>query len=155
MSLGDELGWKQGNPRAEHEPRGEDTSDQRGIPPGSERADPHCYRRRTRSVAATSGLIVRTTDRAKQKSWATQATFVHLDFTRKTAELFLGLAAAHAGRALSRLRCLARFRRRRRTTRSRSMRACRSSKHGIAPTISSCTERVESSRVINWRTRRF
>jgi len=48
-----------------------------------------------------SGLIVRTTDRAKKKSWATQASFIHLDFTTLTAEMFLKLAAAETGRTIA------------------------------------------------------
>ncbi len=44
-----------------------------------------------------SGLIVRTSDRAERKSWAGAAGFVHLDFTEKSAELFLGLTRQERG----------------------------------------------------------
>ena len=47
-----------------------------------------------------TGLLVRTTDRVKEKSWATQATFVHLDFTQRTANLFLKLIESDEGRKL-------------------------------------------------------
>ena len=40
-------------------------------------------------IAQTSGLLVRSSNRAKKKSWAAPATFVHLDFTEDSADKFL------------------------------------------------------------------
>lgn len=48
-------------------------------------------------IAQTSGLLVRTSNRAKKKSWATPATFVHLDFTKDSANKFLNWSAEEIG----------------------------------------------------------
>ncbi|MBM7061048.1 hypothetical protein JQX08_10045 [Pseudomonas sp. UL073] len=48
-------------------------------------------------IAQTSGLLVRTSNRAKKKSWATPATFVHLDFTEDSANKFLRWSLEETG----------------------------------------------------------
>ncbi|MCU1785202.1 hypothetical protein NTD80_20875 [Pseudomonas sp. 13B_2.1_Bac1] len=48
-------------------------------------------------IAQTSGLLVRTSNRAKKKSWATPATFVHLDFTENSANKFLKWSVEEIG----------------------------------------------------------
>lgn len=48
-------------------------------------------------IAQTSGLLVRTSNRAKKKSWATPATFVHLDFTEDSAKKFLRWSQEETG----------------------------------------------------------
>ncbi|HSV46460.1 MAG TPA: CmcJ/NvfI family oxidoreductase [Ramlibacter sp.] len=52
-------------------------------------------------VPQTSGLIVRTTGGPRKQSWAGPATFVHLDYTAPTAELFLGIALGEEGRQVA------------------------------------------------------
>ncbi|HSV46117.1 MAG TPA: CmcJ/NvfI family oxidoreductase [Ramlibacter sp.] len=52
-------------------------------------------------VAQTSGLIVRTTGGAKKQSWAGPATFVHLDYTPKTAKMFLDIALREEDRQVA------------------------------------------------------
>lgn len=60
-------------------------------------------------VAQSTGLIVRTSERAATRSWALPAAFVHLDYTARSAAQFRDWSLAHEGRVIAPFRRMAVF----------------------------------------------